>query len=252
MLRSEDDDLHRLRDGRRGRGRAQRGRRQGSVQGQARRGQEDGQTPREGERGACCSPTSERFFVILNRPHEGQRPRFGYQPGVHPGDPGRPGERGHVRVRPADGQAALVHGRAAGGPEHLDWSNSRDLPIIIAANQYQKFAANGAFEGQYMSSSGPGQGDRQVGSPSGGQPGGQYYSIVTDPKAGTIEVLNYSGHRVRFAPDDGKTVGGADGRRSRRVRGAEARRAGDRGGGGLRRSGPAAGRRSSDSASGAA
>ena len=34
---------------------------------------------------------------------------------------------------------------------------------------------------------------------------------MTDPKAGTIEVLNYSGHRVRFAPDDGKTVGAADG-----------------------------------------
>ena len=34
---------------------------------------------------------------------------------------------------------------------------------------------------------------------------------MTDPKAGTIEVLNYTGHRVRFAPDDGKTVGAADG-----------------------------------------
>ena len=41
--------------------------------------------------------------------------------------------------------------------------------------------------------------------------GQQYYSIMTDPKAGTIEVLNYSGHRVRFAPDDGKSVGAADG-----------------------------------------
>jgi hypothetical protein len=40
---------------------------------------------------------------------------------------------------------------------------------------------------------------------------GQYYSIITDAKAGTIEVLNYSGHRVRFAPDDGKSVGAADG-----------------------------------------
>ena len=45
----------------------------------------------------------------------------------------------------------------------------------------------------------------------GGSNGGQqYYSIVTDPKAGTIDVLNYGGQRVRFVPDDGKSVGAID------------------------------------------
>jgi hypothetical protein len=82
----------------------------------------------------------------------------------------------------------------------------------MAANQFQKFAANGNFEGQVLKFLAL---DKASGKIKFAKQGlgnqGQYYSIVTDPKAGTIEVLNYSGNRVRFAPDDGKAVGAADG-----------------------------------------
>ena len=58
----------------------------------------------------------ERFFVMLNRPSDGNNRRL--QPGVHAGDSLGQGERPHVRVRPHQRQAPLVHGRADGRSEY--------------------------------------------------------------------------------------------------------------------------------------
>src|SRR5262245_8779295 len=153
---------------------------------------------------------NERFFVMLNRPNEGQNRFGGYQP-----------------VFTQAIQSVKVNGnmyafeRSTGKrlwytDEQLEDSNISiemfdDLPLILAASMYQKFAANGQFEGQFTKflaldkATGKLKYYKQVGQQA------QYYSIVADPKAGTIDVLNYSGQRVRFVPDDGKSVGAKDG-----------------------------------------
>ena len=150
----------------------------------------------------------ERFFVLLNRPHEGAN--RGYNPIFTQA----------IRSVKVNG-TMYAFDRASGKrlwftdeqfeDQHLVLEQFADLPIIMAASQYQKFAANGNFEGNFTKfvaidkTSGKLKYYKQ-----GVSQGSQYYSIVTDPKAGTIDVLNYSGQRVRFMPDDGKTVGRAD------------------------------------------
>src|SRR5262249_51170503 len=72
-------------------------------------------------------------------------------------------------------------------------------------------AANGNFEGQFtkFAALDKATGKLKYAKALGQQ--AQYYAIVADPKAGTIDVLNYSGQRVRFAPDDGKPVAAKEG-----------------------------------------
>ena len=84
-----------------------------------------------------------------------------------------------------------------------------ELPIIMAANQFQKVNANGNFEGQFMKFVAL---DKETGKLRYGKAGlaqGQYYAILTDPKTGVIDVLNHSNQRIRFTPDDGKNVSSA-------------------------------------------
>ncbi|WP_020470292.1 outer membrane protein assembly factor BamB family protein [Zavarzinella formosa] len=84
-----------------------------------------------------------------------------------------------------------------------------ELPIIMAANQFQKINANGNFEGQFMKFVAI---DKETGKLRFAKQGlaqGQYYAILTDAKAGTIEVLNHSNQRIRFSPDDGKDMSSA-------------------------------------------
>jgi hypothetical protein len=153
----------------------------------------------------------DRFFVMLNRPHEGANNRGGYNPvfaqairsvrvnGVLYGFDRTTGRR-------------LWHTDEQMEDQYVALEQFADLPVIIAANQYQKFAANGNFEGMFMKFVGL---DKATGklvyAKQGAGQGQQYYSMVTDPKAGTIEVISNTGQRVRFAPDDGKSVGAAEG-----------------------------------------
>ena len=151
----------------------------------------------------------ERFFVMLNKPHEGPG-RGGYQPAFTQA----------IRSLRVNGTMYAFE-RATGKrlwytDEQLEDQNIAleqfaDLPVVFAANMYQKFAANGNFEGQFMKFVALDKATGKLKFAKQGVNQGQYYSVLTDPKAGTVEILNYSGHRVRFAPDDGKPVGALDG-----------------------------------------
>jgi outer membrane protein assembly factor BamB len=152
---------------------------------------------------------AERFFVVLSKPHEGPANRGGYQPvftqairSIRVNGPMYAFDR-------KTGQR-LWYTDEQMEDQNVALEQFADLPIIIAASMYQKFAANGNFEGQYMKFVALDKATGKLKYAKQGVNQGQYYSIVSDPKAGTIEVLNYSGHRVRFAPDDGKTVGSAE------------------------------------------
>src|SRR5947209_18530517 len=156
---------------------------------------------------------ADRFFVMLNRPHDGANARGGYQPAFTQA----------IRSVRVNGHMYAFE-RATGRrlwytDEQLEdqsvaLEQFAELPILMAANQFQKFAANGNFEGQFMKFVALDKASGKVRFAKQGMIQGAYYSIITDPKAGTIEVLNHSGVRVRFAPDDGKAVGAADGPKS--------------------------------------
>jgi outer membrane protein assembly factor BamB len=152
---------------------------------------------------------ADRFFIVLNRPHDNANNRGGNNPvftqairSVRVNGPMYAFDR-------KNGQRLWFTDEQM-DDQNVSLEQFADLPIIIAASQYQKFAANGNFEGQFMKFLAIDKATGKLKYAKQGVSQGQYYSIVTDPKAGTIEVLNYSGHRVRFSPDDGKTVG-ADG-----------------------------------------
>lgn len=81
-----------------------------------------------------------------------------------------------------------------------------ELPIIIAANQFQKINANGNFEGQFMKLIAIDKDTGKAKFAKSGLSQGQFYSLITDAKAGTIEILNHNNVRIRFSPDDGKNV----------------------------------------------
>jgi outer membrane protein assembly factor BamB/tetratricopeptide (TPR) repeat protein len=150
----------------------------------------------------------ERFFVMLNKPVEGGNARFGYQP-VFTNAIRSVRVNGTMYAFERSSGKRLWYTDEQLEDQNIALEQFSDLPVLIAANMYQKFAANGGFEGQFMKFQAL---DKVTGKLKFAKQGinqGQYYSIVTDPKAGTVEVLNYSGHRIRFAPDDGK-VGAAD------------------------------------------
>jgi len=149
----------------------------------------------------------ERFFVMLNRPIEGGANRFGYQP-VFTQAIRSVKVNGHMYAFDRSTGKRLWYTDEQFDDQNLSTEQFADLPIIMAANHFFKVAANGAIESQNQKFVAI---DKATGrlryyrvSPNVNQ---QYYSIVTDPKAGIIEVLNYSGHRIRFVPDDGKSVG---------------------------------------------
>jgi len=153
----------------------------------------------------------QRFFVVLNRPHDGANNRGGYYPAFTQAIRS-------VRVNGSmyafDRQSAkrLWYTDEQLDDQNISMEQFGELPIIIAAHQYQKFAANGAFEGQYMRFVALDKADGKLRyAKNGVSQGSQYHAIVTDPRAGTVEVYNYSNHKIRFAPDDGKSVGSTDG-----------------------------------------
>jgi outer membrane protein assembly factor BamB len=153
---------------------------------------------------------AEHFFVMLNRPSEGGN-RFG--PNAAFAQAIRSVKvNGHMYAYERATGKRLWYTDEQLEDQNISVEQFADLPIIIAASMYQKFAANGNFEGQYMKFAAL---DKATGKlkfyRQGMGQNSQYYSIITDPKTGTIEVLNYSGQRVRFVPDDGKTVGAKDG-----------------------------------------
>jgi outer membrane protein assembly factor BamB len=84
-----------------------------------------------------------------------------------------------------------------------------DLPVLLAATQFTK-VNNGVFERNGVSvmaiekATGRARYRKEVG------PNGQFHALVTDPKAGSIELWRHD-LRIRFTPDDGKTTGAADG-----------------------------------------
>lgn len=147
----------------------------------------------------------ERFFVMLNRPSEGKN-QFGFNP-VFTQAIKAVKVNGHMYAFERSTGKRLWYTDEQLEDQNVSTEQFADIPIILAANNFVKVAANGAIESQNQKFIAL---DKQTGklkyykvSPNQGQ----YYSIITDPKTGTIEVLNYSGHRVRFVPDDGKTVG---------------------------------------------
>ena len=152
----------------------------------------------------------ERFFVMLNRPLDAAKNRRGYNP-VFTQAIRSVKVNGTMYAFDRTNSRRLWYTDEQLEGQNLSLEQFADLPILIAASQFQKFAANGNFEGQFMKFVAIDKATGKLEFAKQGANQGQYYSIVTDPKAGTIEVLNYSGHRVRFSPDDGKSVGAADG-----------------------------------------
>ena len=137
----------------------------------------------------------EHFFVVLNRPSEGPN-RGGYNQifsqairSVKVNGPMYAFER-------ASGKRLWYTDEQFEG-QRISMEQFADLPIIIAATSYYKLAPNGAVESQNQRVIAV---DKKTGkylyykvSPITGQ----FYSVIADPKSGTIEVLNSSGHRVR-------------------------------------------------------
>lgn len=155
---------------------------------------------------------ADRFYVVLNRPSEVRKNLRGKV---------NPVFTQAIRSVPVNGPM-YAFSRASGErlwftDEQLDDQNLvvdqfAELPILIAANQYQKFGKNGQFEGLQVKVVALNKASGKVAYlKEGGGQGQQYYAIQADPRAGTIEVLNHSGHRIRFASADSKIVGAADG-----------------------------------------
>jgi len=148
--------------------------------------------------------------VVLNRPHEGANGRGGYQSAFTQAIRS-------VRVNGTMYAFDRTNGKRLWyTDEQLDDQNVSmehfaELPIIIAAQQHQKFAANGAFEGQFTRFVALDKATGKLRFAKNGASQGQYHAIMTDPRAGTIEVFNYNNQRIKFVPDDGKTVSSADG-----------------------------------------
>jgi outer membrane protein assembly factor BamB len=151
----------------------------------------------------------ERFFVMLNRPHDGAN-RFGYNP-VFTQSIRAVRVNGHLYAFERATGRRLWYTDEQLEDQNISLEQFEEIPLIFAASFQQKFAANGGLEGQFTKflalDKATGklkyfkQMPQQV----------QFYSIVSDPKAGTIDVLNYNNVRVRFVPDDGKPVSRTDG-----------------------------------------
>ncbi len=155
--------------------------------------------------GAMLFADPEHFFVMLNRPSEGNN-RFGYNP-VFTQAIRSVKVNGHMYAFERSTGKRLWYTDEQLEDQNISTEQFADLPIILAANNFYKIAANGGIQSQNQKfvAIDKATGKLRFYKVSPNQ--GQYYSIVTDPKAGTIEVLNYSGHRVRFVPDDGRSVG---------------------------------------------
>lgn len=147
----------------------------------------------------------DRFFVMLNRPSEGNN-RFGYNP-VFTQAIRSVKVNGHMYAFDRTTSKELWHTDEQLEDQNISMEQFGELPIIIAAGHHQKVNANGQFEGNQMRFVALDKASGKYKFYKQGAAQGQYYSIITDPRIGTIEVLNYSGQRVRFVPDDGKNLG---------------------------------------------
>jgi outer membrane protein assembly factor BamB len=147
----------------------------------------------------------DRFFVMLNRPSEGNN-RFGYNP-IFTQAIRSIKVNGHMYAFDRASGKRLWYTDEQLEDQNIALEQFTDLPIILAAANYQKVNANGAVEAPTMKFVALDKATGKLKYYKSSPNQGQYYSIVTDPKTGTIDVLNYSGQRVRFVPDDGKSVG---------------------------------------------
>lgn len=147
----------------------------------------------------------ERFFVMLNRPSEGNN-RFNYNP-VFSQSIRSAKVNGHMYAFDRATGKELWHTDEQLEDQNIALEQFGDLPILMAASQFQKMNANGQLDNFYtlkFIALDKATGKYKYYKPSMTQ--GQFHSIITDPKTGTIEVLHNSGQRVRFVPDDGKSV----------------------------------------------
>lgn len=147
----------------------------------------------------------ERFFVMLNRPSEANN-RFGFQP-IFTQSIQSVKVNGHMYAFDRATSKRLWYSDEQLVDQMIATNQFDELPIIMAASMYQKIAANGNFEGQFMKFAALDKATGKLKYSKTNVYQGQYYAIIADPKSGTLEILNHSGHRVRFVPDDGKTVG---------------------------------------------
>jgi outer membrane protein assembly factor BamB/tetratricopeptide (TPR) repeat protein len=145
----------------------------------------------------------ERFYVMLNRPLEGNR--MGYNPAFTQAVRSVR-VNGHLYAFERANGRRLWYTDEQFEDQNISMEQFGEIPLILAASQYNKFAANGNFEGQFLKFVALDKVTGKLKYLKQGMAQGQYYSIVSDPKTGTIDVLNYGPHRVRFVPDDGKSV----------------------------------------------
>lgn len=148
---------------------------------------------------------SERFYFVLSRPSEGNN-RFGYNPIFAQGIRSVKVNGPMYAFDRASGKR-LWHTAEQFEDMQIITDNMSELPIIIAGTAQQKFNANGNFEGpsQRLVAIDKATGKAKFNRTSPQQQ--QYYALLFDAKQGIIELVNYSGNRVRFSPDDGKPLG---------------------------------------------
>jgi outer membrane protein assembly factor BamB/tetratricopeptide (TPR) repeat protein len=147
---------------------------------------------------------ADRFFVVLNRPQEGGN-RFGFNPAFTQSIRSVR-VNGHMYAFERATGKRLWYTDEQMEDQTISIEQFEEIPLILAASQYQRFAANGNFEGQFLKFIAMDKASGKLKYRKEGMAQGQFYSIVTDPKAGSIEVLSYGPYRVKFVPDDGKPV----------------------------------------------
>ena len=143
-----------------------------------------------------------RFFVMLNKPSE--RGQF-FNP-VFTQSITATKVNGTMYAFAKNGGKKLWHTEEQLEEQNIIQDHFGMLPIIMAASQVQKINANGAFEGQFMRFVAIDKETGKLRFAKNGMAQGQFYAILTDPKAGTVELYNHSNQRIKFTPDDGKSV----------------------------------------------
>jgi outer membrane protein assembly factor BamB/tetratricopeptide (TPR) repeat protein len=147
----------------------------------------------------------EHYYVALNRPVEGNlNPQGVLDPGMRTAK-----VNGHLYCFDKQTSKRLWFTHDELENQAIILEQFQDLPVLLAAMYYTRIN-NGVFEGNQSKvvaiekETGRLRFRREM-----GQNGGQFQALLTDPKAGTIELWRPD-MRIRFSADDGKPVSALD------------------------------------------
>jgi hypothetical protein len=139
----------------------------------------------------------ERFFVMLNKPLEGPANRNVYQHVFYQG----------IRSSQINGVLYAFDRAANKRLWHTTWQLEDmnialeyfdELPILIAADAYQKFGVNGNFEGQFVKFLALDKATGKLAYYKEAPINNTFTGILMDNQAGFIDVMSGSGQKIRF------------------------------------------------------